>query len=365
MNIKSIVRAGAVLTLLIAGSAAAQVFPGGVTVTTNPVTSVVTPGSGVNLGTIAVVGTPTGASISSIPITITPGGGAAVSNLSNCQVFNSATGASLNTGNAVNVIGSGANAFALNAPLSIGSATTTLAVRCDVASNTTSGATFRIAAGAPGLTTALNVNLDTAPSVPAGSQDVALANILLSGVNSGANVNVASIPLSISAGGGAAVANLTDCRVRDTQNLDGWLNANVPVIGAGATTYTFATPFTVFAGSSRMLAFTCDIAAGTPVGGTFTIAVTPGSIAATNAATGASVTAAQFSGTGSATSGTVIVSAAGTSPVPPPSTGGDDTGTPGVPNTGVGDAALFLLAIAGLLALFGAAYISWELYELR
>jgi hypothetical protein len=90
--------------------------------------------------------------------------------------------------------------------------------------------------------------------------------------------------------------------------------------------------------------------------------VNPANVSATNAATGASVTAAGVAAGGfgpnglpASTSGTTIVSAAGSAPVEP----GTGTGIPGVPNTGLGNNLVLLaeIVLAGLIALMGAFYL--------
>ncbi len=206
------------------------------------------------------------------------------------------------------------------------------------------------------------MNLDTAPSVPAGSNDVALANISIGAT--GASYNVTSIPLTISAGSNGSVANLTDCKVRDASNLDGTLTNVTGVTNGTATTFNLAVPLLIPAGTTNMLSLTCDVQPAAAVGSTFTISVTPGTVTATNAATGASVTPTGIAAGGfgpnglpASTSGTVIVSAVGTAPVQP---GTGDTGTtPGIPNTGLGGNAMLLVEIllAGVIALFGAFYL--------
>lgn len=364
-----IIPATVIASVMIAGSASAQTVTtgaGGVGYSTTPNTSTVTPGaSGASFGSIQFTGGQNAAQVTSIPVTVTPGGGATLGNLSNCQVYGP-TGSSLTTGsNIVSNLGSGANTFRLDQPLTVsqGAGTTTLNVRCDVASNTPSTGTFSIAAGAPMLSSALSVNLDVAPSVPAGTQDVTLANISLDATRSGAGIRLSSIPITITAGNGATIANLTDCRVRDTSNLNGFLNSVVPMMTSGGTSsFTLTNPFTVMGGFASMLAITCDVGSATPVGGTFTISVAPNGFPAVDATTGATITPVATVGTGAnglpaSTSGTVIVSA-------PASGGTGGTGTPGIPNTGAGGQALqLLLALiaSGAVAVAGATYLRYQM----
>lgn len=361
MTIRKFVLASALVSLIVAGSAAAQVS-GSVGVTTSPVTTSVSPGTAVSLGTVTLTGQNGGGTVTSLPITISPSGGGAVGNLSNCQLYN-ASGTSLTTGsNVVNTVnGTTSNTFTLNNALTLSGtgATSVLTVRCNVANGTASGAVFTIFTGTPILGSALWVNLDTAPSVPAGSQDVTLANISLGAT--AATYNVLSIPLTVTAGNGGSIANLSGCVVRNTTNLDGVLSGFPTVTNGAVTNFVFSVPLTVFSGTHPMLALTCDLQPATAVGSNYTIAINPSAVSATNAATGAAVTPNAVVGIGpnglpASTSGTVIVSALGTNPVPPvPS-----DPTPGVPNTGAGGAMaaiLLLMGIAGIVALSGSMYL--------
>ncbi len=363
MNIKHLVGAGAVSIMLMAGVASAQATgASGVNVGTSPVSGSISSGTGVTLGTITLTGPQSGAGITGLPIVFTPGGGAATSNLSNCQVVNNASGQSIGS---LSTVGAGASTFNFSTPLNVTNATTTLTVRCDVASTIPSGGMFTIFAGTPFMAPGLGINLDTAPSVPRGSQDVALANISLGAMNSGANINISALPLTITAGNGATMSHLSDCRVRSTANLSGSVSGPITPTG-GTSSFTFSPVLSVITGQSSMYALTCDVSSLTPVGGTFTISVNPSSASATNASTGATITPTGFSGTGpnglpASTSGTVIVSAATGGTGGNGGSGGVGTNTPGVPNTGLGGnlaTALGLLLASGLIALGGYAYLS-------
>lgn len=359
MKAKKIVQVFALSILLIAGGAAAQTA-GSVNVSSTPVTSAVSPGTGVNLGTITLSSVQGGGNVNALPITISASNGGLQSNLSNCQLYNNQN-VSLTSNGIVNTV-SGTNTFTFNSPLAVNSSTgtTTLSLRCNVASNVASGSIFTVNAGAASIGPVLRVNLDTAPTVPAGSNDVALANISVGAT--GASFNVTSIPLMISASSNGSVANLSDCKVRNTANPDSSLS-NVTVVANGtATSFNLINPLFVPAGAAYMLALTCDVQPATAVGSTFSISITPGSVMATNASSGGSVTAVGVAagGTGpnglpASTSGSVAVTAQGTT-IP----GDTDTGTiPGVPNTGIGTGLgiLAMISIAGLIALMGAFYL--------
>jgi hypothetical protein len=359
---KLVIPAIAAAMLFTAASVAAQMS---VTATASPGTGTAPAGTQVNLGTVTLTGSG-GATVTSIPLTFTSSGGAALSHLSNCQLYNT-SGTSLTTGgNVVTSIGSGASVFQFNAPISVSSSPTTLTVRCDVGSSIPSTGMFSYTVGTPTLGTgtttqptlpALSVNLDVAPSVPRGSNDVALANISL-GAGTSSSVRISSIPLDVVAGANASVTNLSDCRIRDASNVGGSLSNSVNVLSSGATVFTLTNPIIIPAGGSEMLSFTCDVTSSTPIGGTFTISIVPGNVGATNPTTGAAITGVPATGIGpnglpAATSGTVIVTG-----TVPGGGGGTGTTTPGIPNTGLGGnvaMTLGILLLAGLLALGGAA----------
>ncbi len=318
-----------------------------------------------NLGTVTIPGNTQGTAAVSIPVTITSNGGS-LSNLSNCRFVNTNNVAVTNP---VGSLATGANIFTFsgNGLFAGGSAgAAVLTFRCDVAANTPSGATFTATAGAPvyvgSASATLSVNIDTAPSVPRGSTNVALANISL-GANTSDTVRITSIPVTVAPSAGAAVANLMNCRIRNTNDVNGSLTAMQTISAGGTTNFVLSTPLTVFAGTAPMLAFACDVQPATTIGSTYTISVNPSSITASNASTGAAVTATGVVGFGpnglpASLSGSVIVSAdAGTGT----GTGtGTSTGTPTVPDTGMGGTvalSLFALALAGLVALGSGMYL--------
>jgi hypothetical protein len=360
MTIKKIVLFSALSIAFVAGSAAAQTA-GSVNVTSNPMTSSVSSGSGVSIGTLTLSGVQGGGAVTSLPITISASNGGQLGNLSNCQVYN-ANGTSLTTGtNVMNTVGTGVNTFILNAPLTVNASTgtTTLTIRCDVAAGAQSGSVFTISGGSAVLGPVFRVNLDTAPTVPAGAQNVTLANISVGAT--GASYNLSSIPLSISASSNNTTSNLTGCAIRDASNLDTIVSTGTVVNNGSASTFNLSVPMLVTAGSANMYALTCSVQPATAVGSTFSISVNPGSVGATNASTGAAVTpvgvpAGGFGPNGlpASTSGTIIVTAVGSATTQP-----GDTGTiPGVPNTGMGiDLTLMVVALAGIIASAGALYL--------
>lgn len=351
---------------------------GGLTFTSTPVTTPVGAGTGMSLGAFTIgSANASSTSIATIPLTITPGNGGQLGNLSNCLVYSSA-------GTVVSTPFtplSGVNTVTLLNPITVGGAVGAagFTLRCDVGAGVPNGATFLLAAGpstgstgttGTATTTAVNglaVNLDTAPSVPAGSMNVALANLWLGGATLSSAGRIGSVPVTITAGNGASVSNLTSCSIRSAIDGTGGALSNTAVItNGGQTTFALLSPLALAASGNTMLALACDVQPSAPVGGTFTISVAPGSFVATDLAGNPIPVFAAVgfgpSGLPASTSGTVTVTALGTAPVQPGSGTGAGT-TPGVPNTGAGGAAgafLFVLALAALAAAAGAAYLTYE-----
>ena len=345
--------------LLFAGVASAQTVAapaGPVNVTTTPVTTGVVSGTpGTTFGTINVSGNGGGTyAISSIPITVVPGNGAQLSSLSNCQLFNSATGASISGGNAVNVLGTGTNTFNLSTPLQVSGATTTLSVRCDVASTATNGGTYQFIAGNPIFAPGLGIMVTTPASVPAGRAGALLALVTLDGTRSGTQTNVSAIPVTLTFNG-ASASEFSNCNLSNVTSLGTPLNTGTNAVGSlntngTATTIALNTPLAVTAGSAQILALSCDVSPVTPAGSTVTVAVDPATIAATNGSTGGGITpTGDFTPNGSIAPiiGTVEITAPGVT-------------IPGVPNTGEGGNApinLMILALSGLVVIAGSVFL--------
>jgi len=200
------------------------------------------------------------------------------------------------------------------------------------------------AQAAPGLA----VSLSTAPSVPAGSSQVALATVTLDATHSGQNVTFSSLPLSLSYNGVPPTA-FTNCSVQDVVALGFPLtsggNAVTAFTGSGVTFHLNA-PFTIIAGTSVRFAIVCDVSPAAPAGSSITFSIAPAVLSATSA----SGTAVVPTSTGQ-TAGAVSVTAGTASSVTTPTT----SATPGIPNTGFGGDALATLLIMSLSLL--AAYI--------
>ncbi len=350
----------AAASLLLTGVASAQVAPSNVVnVTSNPNTSAVSAGTGVTLGTVTI-GAPTSgnASLTSIPLTLNAANGGVASNLSNCQLYN-ANGVAVSGAGSV---AAGSNTINFSNPLNLTttSGNTTLTVRCDVAAGTASGSTFQFTAGQPTFSPGLQVSVAASPTAQVGTNLAPLALITLDATRSGQNIRLNSLPLTITATGGAGTGNLSNCGVRNVASLATPLNTGVNAVGSftSGPSINFDAPLTVNAGSSVVLAVTCDVASSAPVGGSFQVSLNPGALSAFNTSNNAAVTPSTgFTSTGGVapTSGTVVLSSAASNPGTP--------STPGVPNTGFGGldtSNMMVLLLSGLLAAMAAGYLALQ-----
>lgn len=197
---------------------------------------------------------------------------------------------------------------------------------------------------------ALGANLYVSPRVERGAQDTLLALVSLSAKDSNSAVQVPSLRVDTSFANGAVVGDITDCRVRNVNNLSSALNngGNAVGITSGATVIPLDTAYVVNSGTTATLAITCDVANTAALGGTITMSLAPSSQSATvqGSATTVTVTTGKTTtGSDGATSGAaqVVLDATPSAPT-----------VPGVPNTGSGVAQnLLLLAIAGFAAIGG------------
>jgi len=342
-------------TFLVAGIAFAQVAgSNGLTVTSTPVTTSVGSGSNIALGTFTITGDAQGVGLVSIPLTLTASGGATAADLSNCQVFNASNVA---VGSAFTPV-SGSNTFVFNSGITAGGSTggtQTYTIRCNVASNVSSGAMFTFSTGAPLLTNALNVNVITPTSVQQGGVNNVLALITLDATHSGGNINIGSVPVTIN-GNGASTAQLSNCQLRNINNLSGTLTTTAPLQNGTTLSFSLAAPLSLAAGTRTTVALTCSVDPATPIGGSFVVSVAPSGLGATAVSNGAVITpTSSVASNGSALplQGTVLIASTAT----PPSTGG---GIPTVPNTGAGGNAeetALVLALSALVAVGAGLYV--------
>lgn len=312
---------------------------------------------GATLGTIQLTATQSGqagnVNLTSLPLTLTSGSGGQASNLSACQVFGP-NGAAINTTNsALSNPVNGLNTLIFTTPLQInGGSSLSLSVRCNVASNTTSGATFQFTAASQ-TSQSFGVTLNPIPVVRPGAQDTLLAFITLSNARSGSAVQLASLPITVSFGGGATASSISDCRVRNVLNLATALNVNSNLgISEGSNTVVLDTPLVIGAGGTATLVLTCDVSSSAPSGGTILVGITPGNLTGSVVGTGtivSSTTGLTPSGNLGATSGSVLISSSIsiTSPTLPAG-----PIIPGAPNTGMGGNANLMMLLASALALF-------------
>ena len=117
-----------------------------------------------------------------------------------------------------------------------------------------------------------------AQTVVAGSQDLLFANIQLDASQSGEDIRVSNLPTTITVGGGAALTDLTSCRVYDgaTALTTG---SNVTNPTASPFNFTFDNSITVTKGTVKTLSIKCNVSSGAT--GTFQVGL--GTIANFNA----------------------------------------------------------------------------------
>jgi hypothetical protein len=374
-----------VASIALTGVASAQVVSaptGPVNVTTTQSTTGITPGAtATNFGTIMLsANNGSTYSITSIPITVTPGAGASTADLTACQLMSSG-GTALTTGNnRVNTIGSGTNIFTFDTPLIVTGATTTITVNCNVNSTAASGTTLAFLAGTPTATMTsgvtinntassnLGVIVNTIPSVKAGTQNALLAILTLDGTGSNTNANVTSIPLTITENN-ALPADFTNCSLHSATNFATALNTGTNAMSAlqtsgGVSNFTLDTPFSVPAGAGELLELTCNVSSATPTGSSVMISVLPSAIMASNTSNGSAITptTSMSNGTAEPISGTVEIMAPNTTTTSTGTTGTSPVTTtvPGTPNTGAGGNAgmnfAFLAISAAVLVIAGGAF---------
>lgn len=109
-------------------------------------------------------GSNTAVRIASLPLQLNTGNGALSTSLTNCRVYNEASNVALSSGtNVPGSLVSGMNSLSLDTPITLpANTTTTLAVRCDIASNLVTGGTYQFS-----LNTANVVATDPTSGVPA------------------------------------------------------------------------------------------------------------------------------------------------------------------------------------------------------
>lgn len=226
-----------------------------------------------------------------------------------------------------------------------------------VSAQTTTPTSTPLATSTPSsyTTPALGITVSPTPVVRPGTGDAILALITVSAERSNSGVQIQSLPVSMSFGGGLTAGQLTDCVVRNLTSLSSSLTASGASPSQGLNTFTLTSPLQTDVGRTTTLVLTCDVATTAPIGGTILISVTPSTVAATVNGSSTTVTPTTgFTPNGSmgSTSGSVLISSA-TTPTPTPTTPGP--AVPGVPNTGIGENNnLMILAASALAIILGA-----------
>ncbi len=361
MKIRNLITATALVLFSFAGSVAAQSSTNSMLgVASTPVTTSVSPGTSVPLGTVTLT-SPVGMyNVSSLPVNLTTSSGAVASNLLNCLVFNTTGGASSTSalGPTFTTV-SGSNTFSLNTPLIVNSGSpVTLQIRCDVASSTASGSTFQFVAnpvnvGSTSSGGSLSVQADFVKQLPAGLANAIVGIITLDATKSSQPIVVTSMPIAVSASGGANLSALSGCYLSNMNGVALSTGGNALTSVTGNDTLRLDTPLTIPGGQGMLLVLHCSVASSAPVGSQLMFSFAPAAFMAT--ANGMPVTVMQgmmSNGQAGTNSATITVTAQGTSP--------SDTGspsTPGTPNTGAGGGAatnVVILMLTGLIAIFAA-----------
>lgn len=356
--------AGAALAaalVVLPGLASAQAVGSNyVSVSSTPSTNTYAPGTtNAVLGTITLTATHPGSyQVYSLPLTLTATGNGSAADLSSCQLVNS-SGTALNTnGNVLNAVSAGNNTLTFDMPLTVTNGSpVTLSVRCNTSSATPFGSMFSFTGGSPMLAPSLGVTLTTFPSVTPGEMNAPIAAITLDPGASGANLNVSSVPLSVTYGNGLSSGYLNNCHITYSgSTLD---STSAGVINNGANTLTFSAPLAATGGAAAMpLLLSCNVSASAPIGSTLSLSLAPSGVMASNASTGTVVTASQdydpATGSLGSLGGTTTVVAPTTTTIT------TTTGTVTAPNTGAGANAplnAILLVGSALLALLGMLYV--------
>ena len=221
---------------------------------------------------------------------------------------------------------------------------------------------FLLTAGMAAAQTAPNsaaLSFWTAPSVPAGSQNVAVAMFVLDASNAGQNIFLRTMPLNVQYSGSPAYG-LTNCFVENTA-AHGYSQTGPGVtLGASGATFTFSPAASVLQGTSARFALVCSVSAAASAGSSVTLSVNPSAMSASGA-NGAVVPIVAAVGASSPIQGSIPI----TAPVVTlsGSTTGSSGGTPGVPNTGAGGDALAtsLILAVSLLTAYGGSVLARRL----
>jgi len=348
---KRIFLVSALFTVLFAGGTAfAQSATSTLSITSNPVSGAVVPGTGVSLGTITLTSPGGSYTVNQIPSNLALGGGALAGNLSNCALYNPNSASSTAALGPSPSIVTGSNAFSLSPALTVTSGSpVTLQIRCDVSASTPSSGTFQFTTsststvGTQTTGASLSAEAEFVKQVPAGLNNAIIGIITLDATHSNQPVTLTSVPISVSAANGATLNALTSCNLTSSSGMALTTGGNAVAAITGSNTFMLDTPMVIQPGSGAIIVLRCNVSPATPVGSTLTVGFAPTSFQAT--ASGSPVTVMQglmANGQAGTNSGIVTVAPPGSTP------SGTGTGTPanpGVPNTGEGGNAPLTLAI--------------------
>jgi hypothetical protein len=122
--------------------------------------------------------------------------------------------------------------------------------------------------------TITNQSTTTVPT--AGASGVTIGTFQLNATQAGnaGNVAISSLPVTLTTSNGASASNLSSCQVFNASGTAISTGSNtISSPQSGSNTITFDSPLTLSGGSSATFTVRCNVASGTPSGGTFQFSV--------------------------------------------------------------------------------------------
>jgi Putative peptidoglycan binding domain len=154
-------------------------------------------------------------------------------------------------------------------------------------------------------------------TVVAGAQNFTFAQVQLDASQSGEDIRLSSLPMTVTFGGTASAADLSNCQLfNGSTALDtGSRVVNATNITGGAATFQFDNSLTVPKGTIVTLSLQCNLSANAPVSSSYTWSVAASGITANGATSGSNATVygANQQTLGSGTIGTAPTISTGTS----------------------------------------------------
>jgi hypothetical protein len=248
------------------------------------------------------------------------------------------------------------NNFTLSPQLTVNSGTpVTLQIRCDVSASAPSGSMFQFSTNATSSSSTsggtqqttggtLAAEADFVKQIPAGLNNAIIGIITLDATRSHQPVTLTSVPISVSASGGATLNALTSCMLTSSSGTTLTTGGNAVAAITGSNMFRLDTPLVIAAGQGAIIVLRCNVSSNAPVGSTLTVGLAPSSFQAIS--NGSPVTVMQgllSTGQQGTNSSTITIAAQGTGAGSGTGTGSPES--PGIPNTGEGGNAPMNYAI--------------------